>query len=377
LKHTFNIKLEDTIHDMLYMYECVVIPDFGGFVSSYQSAQILSDKNLIVPPSKNLTFNALLIKNDGLLAQEIIAKHKVTYLEAIHIIDLEVDRWLAVLSSSKSVNIKGVGTIIKNKKGSLIFTQDLNTNLSNDSYGLGMIKAQVLKKEGISGKLKEEFVQRQASPVFNQKVRKIAAGGSMAAVFLVLFIWSYINLDLVQNRAESLSLFFSSEISNEASREKSEKDLSNDTDNIITSSKSAENNQIINSAESLSTELLHEIDSILSVEVEEETIVEETSTRQKAKIDNTEVAIENDASDDQYLNNGKYIIVAGCFRSYNNANNFVKELKSLGYDAQLAGHSAKGLHRVVYGSHNDRSDAVKSMRWIQSTHNAQAWMTTR
>ena len=380
MEHTLNIKLEDVIQDMLYRYECVVIPGFGGFVSHYQPAQILADKNLILPPSKALTFNVLLKRNDGLLAQELVIKHQITYHEALHFIEVQVDEWLSLLSSSKKVTIPGVGNVGKNKKGSVIFSQDSKTNLLNDAYGLSVIKAQVLKKDGISGKIKEEFVQRQTSPSFNSNIRKITTGGSIAAVMLVMLIWSYLNFDLVQQRAESLSVFMTSEkeelietgSNDDKSIEKSEK-----FDNILIPTDSELlKDSVFEVNELLIKYLNKEIDSLFS-DVHEEPEVAKSTEKQEAKIDNTEVHEDQKEASNEELDEGNYIIVAGCFRSLHNANKFVNELKTLGYEAHLSGYSTTGLHRVAYGSYNNRSNALKSMRWIQSTHNAQAWMTTR
>ena len=37
--------LEDYIKDLLYRYDCVIIPNFGGFVTNQISAQIDTDSN--------------------------------------------------------------------------------------------------------------------------------------------------------------------------------------------------------------------------------------------------------------------------------------------------------------------------------------------
>jgi cell division septation protein DedD/nucleoid DNA-binding protein len=380
LSDSDSIKLEEVIHDMLYKYDCVVIPGFGGFVSQYLGAQILTDKNLILPPSKSLIFNALLKKNDGLVAQEIVLKYKITYQEALNVIELQVDQWLIVLSSSKRITISGVGSLMSNKKGAIIFTQNLKTNFLNDAYGLAVIKAQVLKKEGISGKIKEEFVQRQASPSFNKNVKKIVSGGALAAAILVMFVWSYINIDVVQRQAESLGLFFTTaeDVIPTPIEDSAINEGIIDAPILITN-KTTDSSNLHDSIIETSSVLTEDIyvtdlpdDEILGVRE-----INTNQEKEEAKIDNTEVHSETTEALGHDAYQGKYVVVAGCFRSLHNATNFVNNLKSLGYEAHLSGKSEKGLHMVAYGSYNNRSDALKSMRWIQSTHNAQAWMTTR
>ena len=384
-----NIKLENVIQDMLFKYECVVVPYFGGFVSHYQAAQILKDKNLIIPPSKSLTFNFLLKKNDGLLAQELVNGFDLSYKEAIHIISLQVDSWLTSLSKGGRVSISGVGKFTKNKRGIILFTQDLKTNLLNDAYGLNVIKAQELKKEGITGKIKEEYIQRQSSPSFNHRVKKIATGGSVAAMLLVLTIWSYLNFDMVQHQTQSLGVFVSEE---EIGVSDNTQEHNNKIESAVekpgqTNSDNSLSNELPNDTLKTHIEPVNEFNLPVSGEQIEDInhgletdiiavnkdVAEEKN--QETKIDNTEVHTDANESSNDEFHKGKYIVVAGCFRSAHNATNFVNKLKSLGYDAHLSGYSAKGLHRVAYGVYDNKSDALKSMRWIQSTHNTQAWMT--
>jgi len=62
------MQLATYIKDLLYRYECVIIPGFGAFLTQYQSATINSANNSIFPPGKQVSFNRQLQTNDGLLA---------------------------------------------------------------------------------------------------------------------------------------------------------------------------------------------------------------------------------------------------------------------------------------------------------------------
>ena len=67
------------INDLLYRYECVIIPGFGALLTQYQSAKIDSENKTFYPPSKTLSFNRQLQTNDGLLANYIASVEKCTY----------------------------------------------------------------------------------------------------------------------------------------------------------------------------------------------------------------------------------------------------------------------------------------------------------
>ena len=81
------MKLEQYISELLYQYDCVVVPGLGGFVANYKSATIQPIQNTFSPPSKSISFNKNLNANDGLLANLIAQKEGVIFDVAIKKID--------------------------------------------------------------------------------------------------------------------------------------------------------------------------------------------------------------------------------------------------------------------------------------------------
>ena len=65
------MKIEQCISELLYRYDCVIVPGLGGFVANYKSATIQPIQNTFSPPSKSISFNKNLNNNDGLLANFI------------------------------------------------------------------------------------------------------------------------------------------------------------------------------------------------------------------------------------------------------------------------------------------------------------------
>ncbi len=65
------MRLENHIATLLYRYQCVVVPGFGAFLSQIKPAYLQRDSNTLYPPYKELSFNAQLIKKDGLLVSHI------------------------------------------------------------------------------------------------------------------------------------------------------------------------------------------------------------------------------------------------------------------------------------------------------------------
>ena len=76
--------MDEYLIDLLYLHDCVVIPNFGGFVTRRVPAQLKD--GVFYPPKKEIAFNACLTENDGLLAHHIAKQHPCTYEQASEII---------------------------------------------------------------------------------------------------------------------------------------------------------------------------------------------------------------------------------------------------------------------------------------------------
>ena len=74
--------LANSINDLLYRYNCVIIPDFGGFVTNKISAKMNKAPNTFYPPAKQITFNSHLKVNDGLLANYIASSENISFEKA-------------------------------------------------------------------------------------------------------------------------------------------------------------------------------------------------------------------------------------------------------------------------------------------------------
>ena len=53
-----NKPVEHYISELLFLHDCVILPDFGGFVGNPQSAKLNKITGILSPPSKQILFNA-------------------------------------------------------------------------------------------------------------------------------------------------------------------------------------------------------------------------------------------------------------------------------------------------------------------------------
>ena len=100
------------IQDLLYRYECVILPGFGAFITQQHSAQIITSTNEFYPPKKVVSFNRQLVKNDGLLANYISEAEKISYTAAVEKLDLFVQDLQSVLNKKQVANLPNIGSFI-------------------------------------------------------------------------------------------------------------------------------------------------------------------------------------------------------------------------------------------------------------------------
>jgi len=143
--HLFLMNITNYISDLLYRYECVIIPDFGGFISNAKSAYLNTQNNTFYPPYKALTFNANLVQNDGLLANYIAKAEGFSYDQALVVIKETVAIWQGDLKNKSTVELDKIGSFNLNPQGQIVFEPQLNTNYLTTSYGLSsLIASQIL-----------------------------------------------------------------------------------------------------------------------------------------------------------------------------------------------------------------------------------------
>ncbi len=148
--HLFLMKLEQHISDLLYRYECVVVPHFGAFVSNYKSTVYNAKNNTFYPPSKAISFNVNILHNDALLANAVSSALECSYNEALNKIDKTVKNWQVALRENKTLELDKIGNFTLNTQNKLIFEPIDTVNYLTDSYGLNpLIAPQVAREETV------------------------------------------------------------------------------------------------------------------------------------------------------------------------------------------------------------------------------------
>lgn len=307
----FAMKLAEYIRDLLYRYECVIIPEFGGFVTNAQPARISAYSNTFYPPSKRLTFNNHLKNNDGLLANYIASVDKVPFKSAMNFIRFEVKQWKEELAK-EDLFLEHIGKLsLENDK--ILFEPQKKVNYLTEAYGLGTVVSGEIKREVYKKEVEE--VEEKAPILITETARKKSNYLKYAAVFLLgLSVLGWGGYQLHKDYTHQQEI---------ATAKKQQK--------------------------------------IIEQKVQQATFI----------VSDPLPSIVLDATKTLY----PYHVIAGAFRYPENADRMVKILKNQGFEnARILGVNQWGLTQVSFNSFDTRNEAMTTLSTVRKTMNEDAWL---
>lgn len=167
------MEISQYIKEILLLNDCVIIPEFGGFVANYKPATI--ENNQFFPPSKEIAFNNKLISNDGLLINYISEAEGIDYFNAKQKLDSFVEEALLSLEKNRNVYFEGVGYLHYDSRENLQFEPQLKQNLLVDSYGLQNFSYEKLYQRQVPRPAVKIDYREPVPVIFQQrKLKKLA-----------------------------------------------------------------------------------------------------------------------------------------------------------------------------------------------------------
>ena len=340
------------IQQLLFDYDCVIIPGFGGLVAQPHPAQVNSITKQIYPRSKKIAFNQNLLTNDGLLAEYISRKEKCTYAEAILKIQETVKELQHRLTEKNTFELDGIGSFRFDAENKLIFSVQKNESFLYDSYGLKPVKAVPLTLVNDKPKImekEEEIVpvtaDAEAEPeteTTEEKAVRRKRKVSIPFIAVSVLVIAFAGLTMYLASQNATLPFLHNDGSQTASFIDSSSESAANTTEESTPAESTE-------AESSSTE----------------NSAEETP----ATTESSSASTENTTSSSSEVSQADagYYIIAGAFGVEENAEKLLTTLKESGYnDAQLAGKtSSGGLLRVAYLKADNLTEAEAKLSEIK------------
>ena len=321
--------ITNSLIELLQDNECVIVPDFGAFISKRHSATIDYANHRFTPPYKEIVFNNKLKNDDGLLVDFMIEKESLTKEDALAKIRSFVNQSEAILDVNSELVLEGIGKIRK-FGDDYILTSKTETNLLGDSFGLTEFNVQPvfrtetyqIIKERIAVEQKEKnteytvAVENVEDTPEVVKMRKPGIARTLAVAtlaFLLLFAFNWKTEQTGSNFASWNPFLYSSP-----------------------------NEFLINF-------------------MEPENVLES----ENLKVSEPENVLESH----------HYFIVGGSFQTLDRAEFCLKDIRSQGFEnASLLEKNDKGYIRVYYESFVEKSDALIRLDVIKNDFNESAWL---
>lgn len=306
------MQFETYISDLLYRYECVIIPDFGAFLTTAVSAEIHEATHAFYPPKKVISFNEQLKTNDGLLTNYIANIEKIPFETASKKIRKKTKSLKSYLAQGETLTFRNIGDVSLNQEGNVIFEPSNKLNYLTEAFGLSQFVSPSIVREAYKEEV--EAIEKVVPVAVTPEKRKTRSYLKYAAVAVI-----------------ALGL-----------------------GGVLTS------NYYLGQIEQHNQMAVEEAQEQLEDKIQEATFI----------IDNPLPAITLNLE----KQSGNFHVVAGAFRIEANSEKKLSELRDLGYNARLIGTNKYGLHQVVYSSYETRTEAQRALYKIRREHNRDAWL---
>ncbi|CEN32617.1 SPOR domain-containing protein [Capnocytophaga cynodegmi] len=373
-------ELNEYVEELLYKHQCVIIPKFGAFISNRKSARMFEDKTF-VPPKRELTFNASLHSNDGLLIKHVSENSGIDYNLVEDYVNTTVEGWKKILQKGETLTLNNIGVLKQTPEGRLSFEVFEDVNYLTDSFGMSaFVPHEIAEVEEVikpvekqvtptldlpiekEVKTENAFVnrQRREEPKRNKK-RPFLAYTAIAVVGLALLAFAAVKLfgeDIVTDNANNEIVISESQIEQQMQQK-----LSEATFTIPLSLPTISLNAVkVKELSKSKAEAKQEIENpqkteVVTSEVKEVKKEVVASKEVPAKESKKEV-ISSTTKATSSTKNKKFQVIAGAFKEEKNARTRVEQLKKLGYkNASVIGKNAKGLYQVSYAGFDNMAEA--------------------
>lgn len=122
------------IEYLLTRHDCVIVPGFGAFIATEQESRFDSERGTIEARRREITFNASVQSEDGLLAHSLARKEKIGYEEGRRLLSALTHRLKEELRVEGESTLGMVGTLHRNAEGAVSFTPR-RSNSESDLQG--------------------------------------------------------------------------------------------------------------------------------------------------------------------------------------------------------------------------------------------------
>ncbi|MFA6873768.1 MAG: SPOR domain-containing protein [Bacteroidaceae bacterium] len=375
------------IETLLLRNDCVIVPDFGGFLAFNVPAHYVEEELFFLPPMRTVGFNAQLKLNDGLLVQAYMSAYGTTFPDASKRVRKAVKEMIHTLQSEGKLELKGLGLLRVSMDNSYHFTPFLDGLNSPMLYGMGELRIapmNLLRKPQEDSSTTAEKIHapkpetktftmrptpkeaeptRRGAHLWKGIARTAVASAAAIALFFVLSTPVENSTSGQQTyRAEIISSqLFQSQKATPQQAQTQKKEFKQ------VSSKSVE----VESKKDTKKRASQQIESQKPLKIEKATAnspQKEHNTQYNTPSQDKKASVEN-------TNNARkpFSIIVGAFRKKADAERMIAQLIKDGYkNTHLI--SGSKVHKVCISSYDNENEAITELRTLRAGKHADAWV---
>ena len=387
------------IGELLFLHNCVIVPNFGAFLAKNRPAQISEDQKKIHPPFKEISFNRQVKNNDGLLASHIASKEGISFDEACNRIANQVHLLQQELTIKRTCVLDGLGVFRITSDTNLMFEASNKINFSRAAFGLQTVVlplqiqnelasfsadvpqyttevfslSEDLEKVSNQTPLKPEEESQKEIPSLEdttQKTPKVLYGVfssyKVVAASLVLGIGSWLSYAYLEHSHEQKQVNLQVEAAQMVRQEIQKASFVFEVKSplsLLSLDAPKEKQQKITTSHKAISKKQQQVSVISSKSSKKNKVL---STGVKSPVSKPAIV--------KKLHTPSFSVVAGAFRDRINADKMVLKLQKEGYKSSYIGKNRLGLHQVAYQCFSSKLEAVKYLSKIKTSVNKSAWI---
>ncbi len=312
------LNLEKHISELLYQYDCVIVPGLGGFVANNISAQFNDKTGIFNPPSREIGFNKSLAHNDGLLINYISKCEKLPYEEVQDKLLKHISILKYQLVKGETLQFANIGSLKSDNQDNPYFIPNKENSFSTDSFGLSTFHFNTLEQDKEQNDRSRHLVRKTLQ---SKSVRQIAA--SVTLILGLMFI-----SPAIQNPPQISSF----------------SDM---------------------------------IPQLTSAEVYNHSIIEENTPIKEEKVE-IEDEVKSEPIKNLIVEENKYFIIGGSFKYQQPALTFINKLNRKNINTAEILKSSKGRYRVSLEGFTNKDDAATALNKYRKVNGySSAWLFTK
>tara|TARA_B100001175_G_scaffold165722_2_gene140483 strand:- start:11038 stop:12015 length:978 start_codon:yes stop_codon:yes gene_type:complete len=320
------MQLQKYIKELLFRHECVTVPNFGAFLTHTINVLIQPETGVFTPPRKDVSFNNLLKSNDGILAHYVAKKENVSYEKALRKIEKEVIIWKQRLHT-QYLTFAGIGEMRLNQQKKIIFSPFGAINFDLSTFGLSSFIRKSIFTNPINTEEPKPITimenENKDNLIFTPEENENKRSPIMRYAIIGL-----IGVSLI-----GVAYYFG--------------------------------NQYIADEKAKATEMAQKK---IKSNVQKATF----DLGALSKLDLT-LEANTEVIEDTPLAETFYSVIAGSYRSMENAEKKLAQLKAEGFDAAFTEVNPEGLHRVAFGRFISKREALNLYNYIRYALKEEAW----